>query len=727
MNTVQELNPQQKEAVETVGGPLLILAGPGSGKTRVVTQRIAHLIINCGVQPYRILAVTFTNKAAREMGDRIHELIGRSADDITLGTFHAICSRILRKERGQIGLDSNFVIYDSTDQINLLKRDIQAAGLDTRRFHPRAIQSAISSAKSQLITPSEYNQYVHSYFEEVASRIYELYQKHLTQNNALDFDDLIMEVVLLFRKQPELLSKYQQRYLHINIDEFQDTNLAQYALVKQLADKYRNICVVGDPDQSIYSWRSADLRNILNFENDYPEAKLIMLEQNYRSTKTILGAAQQIISGNLQRKEKDLWTENEEGAPIITRKLYSEQEEAQFIVSEVERLISQGDISAKNCAVMYRTNAQSRTIEEMFVRYGIAYQLIGGTRFYERQEVKDILAYLKLIYNPLDEVSLNRIINIPKRGIGKQTINQLSQWARSLDISLHEALRLIAQPETGTASPFTYRTTHTLTAFFTLLNGLIIKAGEMTIPTLLDTVLTETNYREYILSQDGGEERWDNILELHTVATQYQDIVPPDGLALFLERTTLVSDTDALDEKPDAVTLITLHQTKGLEFPIVFITGMEEGIFPHIRSFDDPSQMEEERRLCYVGVTRAKKQLYLLHTLHRHLSGRSTTNPPSRFLRDISKHLITPPSSEEKTIPTKTRPIQPTAVPKTGSHIHHMMFGDGIVINCVSTTDDYEITAAFGNGFGIKKLLLSLAPIEITGEMTTPPLTDSSN
>lgn len=726
MDILQGLNPPQRKAVETIEGPLLILAGPGSGKTRVIAHRIAYLIQTCGVKPYRILAVTFTNKAAREMEGRIRSLVGYSTNDITLGTFHAICSRTLRREGKQVGLDPHFIIYDEDDQLNLIKRTIQEMGLDPRRFHPRVLQSAISAAKSQLMTPADYAQYIHSYFEEVATRAYERYQQLLAQNNALDFDDLIMRTVLLFRQQPQILSKYQQRYLHINIDEFQDTNLAQYALAKQWAGGHRNICVVGDPDQSIYSWRFADLRNILNFEQDYPDARLVVLEQNYRSTQTILQAAQQVISANQQRKEKKLWTENEEGIPIAISEVYSEQEEAQFVAAEVKRLLSQGIASAGDCAVMYRTNAQSRAIEEAFVRYGMAYQLIGGTRFYQRREIKDVIAYLKLIYNPLDSVSLTRIINVPGRGIGRQTTNQLSQWARSLDISLYAALQLIAQQKPGIpSSPFSPRAARVLSDFLTLIERLITRGHQLSVPDLLDAVLAETNYQEYILSQEDGKERWDNVLELHTVATQYQDLKPREGLASFLERATLVSDVDSLEEKPDAVTLITLHQTKGLEFPVVFITGMEEGVFPHIRSFDDPAQMEEERRLCYVGMTRAKKKLYLLHALHRSLAGRSGVNPPSRFLQDIPPHLVSPVDlieSESKDAASATTPA--IALPQAGDHVRHSMFGDGIVINCSPTRNDYEVTVAFSKDVGIKKLLLSLAPMELTDKLvisTTSP------
>ncbi len=729
INILQGLNPPQKEAVETTEGPLLILAGPGSGKTRVVAHRIAYLIRNCRIPPYRILAVTFTNKAAREMEERIRSLVGSSTRDMTLGTFHAICSRILRRERNRVGLDADFVIYDDDDQLDLIKNILKELNIDNKRFYPRTVQSQISAAKSQLLTPAEYAGCISSYFEEVITRVYERYQELLLQNNALDFDDLIMHTVLLFREHPDLLATYQERYLHIHVDEFQDTNLAQYALIKQLAEKHRNICVVGDPDQSIYSWRSADLRNILNFEKDYPDARMVVLEQNYRSTKIILQAAQQVISNNIQRKEKNLWTENEEGVPITIGQLYSEQEEAQFIVSEVEKFIEKSTARLGDCAVMYRTNAQSRAIEEAFLRHNMAYQLIGGTRFYERREIKDITAYLKFIYNPRDNVNLLRIINIPGRGIGKQTLSELTRWAKGKNISLYAALQLLAQRKMETPSPFSPRMEKPLLEFQAAMENIITGSYKLPVADLIDKLLTAIAYQKYILAEENGEERWDNILELCSVAAQYQGDNPRDDLAAFLERTALVSDIDTLEEKPDAVTLITLHQTKGLEFPIVFITGMEEGVFPHIKSFDDPAQMEEERRLCYVGMTRAKKGLYLLHAIHRNLAGRSTINPPtSRFIEDISSELVKSINvHESESTKTEFAATGNKPVPQTGDHVRHAIFGDGMVINCSPIPGDYEVNVAFGRDVGIKKLLLSLAPMEVTNTLTAPVISPDSD
>jgi len=439
MDVLAELNPAQREAVEIIDGPLLIVAGPGSGKTRVITHRIAYLIKVCGINPHRIMAVTFTNKAAREMAERLEKLLGQTAGTLTLGTFHAICARILRQEGKIIGLDSRFVIYDEEDQLSLIKQSLQELDLDPKQYVPRAIQSAIKYAKSRLLTPSDYAQQTSNYFEGIVHRVYERYQQSLIRSHGVDFDDLLMRTVQLFNDHPNILSKYQSRYRHILVDEFQDTNITQYMLIKQLAGKHRNVCVVGDPDQSIYSWRFADLRNILSFEKDYPDARVVFLEQNYRSTKTILDVASSIISINSRRKPKRLWTENEAGVPISVIEAYNEDEEAQFVISEIERLVEQDLVSPGGCAIMYRVNAQSRALEETFMRYGVPYKLVGGTRFYQRREIKDIIAYLRLIQNPSDSISLSRIINVPGRGIGQRTLAELSGWAKNQDMPLPEA------------------------------------------------------------------------------------------------------------------------------------------------------------------------------------------------------------------------------------------------------------------------------------------------
>jgi DNA helicase-2/ATP-dependent DNA helicase PcrA len=721
MDILAQLNPAQKEAVEAISGPVLILAGPGSGKTRVITHRIAYLIKVCGISPRHILAVTFTNKAAREMEARLNHLVAASVKELTMGTFHAICARILRREGRAIGVDPGFVIYDYDDQISLLKRAMEGIDLDPKQYPPAAILSAISAAKSQMLTPSDYILHSSSHFEEIVGRAYERYDQMLRQSNALDFDDLLLKAVQLFGSQPDILARYQQRYRHIMVDEFQDTNLVQYELVKKLAHKHRNICVVGDPDQSIYSWRSADLRNILNFEKDYPEARVVLLEQSYRSTKTILETAASIISTNKQRKPIELWTDNKPGEPIMVMEAYNEQEEGQVVVNEIEKLVEWGEASLSDCAVMYRTNAQSRALEEALLRYGTPYKLVAGTRFYERREVKDIIAYLRLIQNPQDSVSLLRIINVPQRGIGQGTLSQLTGWANSRGLSQYEALRLLASSEHGDELPFNARATTALTGFLDIIEGFIDGSRQLDPAQLINLVVSGSGYREYIMSAPDGEERWGNILELITVALQYSDLPPDEGLAAFLEGVALVSDVDSLDEAVAAVTLITLHQAKGLEFPVVFIIGMEEGILPHIRSFDDPSQMEEERRLCYVGVTRAKRRLYLVRAFRRSLMGGVTVNSPSRFLDDIPRHLVTCADlrqGEESQLAAGAyswdeAPAPATDLPelKAGDQVRHSQFGKGMVVSCQPVKDDNEVVVAF-QGTGIKKLLKSFARLE---------------
>ncbi len=728
MDILAELNPAQREAVEAISGPVLILAGPGSGKTRVITHRVAYLVKVCGVNPRRIMAVTFTNKAAREMESRLYRLVSGSIKDLTLGTFHAICARILHMEGKAIGVDPRFIIYDGEDQLSLLKRSIQEVGLDPKQYVPRAIQSAITAAKSCLLTPQDYQERGHSYFEEVAGRVYERYQQLLTANNALDFDDLLMKVVQLFRQSPEVLSRYQNRYQHLLVDEFQDTNIVQYVLAKQLAGKYRNICVVGDPDQSIYSWRFADLRNILSFEKDFPKAKLVLLEQNYRSTKSILETASHVISTNQMRKPKELWTDNEEGELTNVVETYTEQEEAQFVVSEVEKLVKEDRAKLGDCAVMYRTNAQSRALEEAFIRYGTPYKLVAGTRFYERREVKDIIAYLRVMQNPSDSVGLLRIINIPGRGIGERSLSQLSSWARSLGISQYEALRLVTEQKDNEdeTPPFGSRIVKALVGFHGLMEEFITRSRELDLVDLFDLVTQKSGYEHYLQSGKDGEERWDNVLELRTVTAEYRHLPPPEGLSAFLEGVALVSDVDGLDETVDAATLVTLHQAKGLEFPVVFIVGVEEGILPHFKSFADAEQMEEERRLCYVGITRAKQKLYLVHAFRRNLMGSSTPSTPSRFLDDIPKRLIAsgglwqgeegrvmPPLYSSRTrTPAPNTPSSDVPELKPGDHVHHAQFGDGVVVNCRSVKDDKEAVVAFTSGVGVKKLLLSFARLE---------------
>ena len=728
VDVLADLNPAQREAVEAPDGPLLILAGPGSGKTRVITHRIAYLIRVRGVRPHRIMAVTFTNKAARAMTERLSRLVSAALPDLTMGTFHAICARILRKDGQAIGIEPRFVIYDDQDQISLIKRTMQALNLDPKQFAPASIASAISAAKSHTFSPTDCAQRSRSYFDEVVGRVYEQYQKLLDDSNAVDFDDLLMKTVHLFRKNPDVLDRYQSRYLHLLVDEFQDTNTVQYDLIKLLGGKHCNIYVVGDPDQSIYSWRYADIRNILSFERDFPDARVIVLEQNYRSTGKILETASQVISSNKQRKLKKLWTENEAGEPVAVIETYTEQEEAQFVVNEIERLVDKGEAKLSDFAVMYRTNAQSRALEEAFVRYGTPYKLVAGTRFYERREVKDILAYLRVIQNTSDNVSLLRIINAPQRGIGDQTQAKLSAWANSAGLPIFEILSMVGRAEsTDKAQPtFSPGITRTLVSFTSTIEELVEKSRQIGLVELLDLLLERIAYKQYLLAEPQGEERWETVMELRTVAEEYRDMAPLDGLSAFLEGIALVSDVDSLDESTPSVTLITLHQAKGLEFPIVFMVGMEEGLLPHFRSLDDPTQMEEERRLAYVGITRAKKKVYLVRAFRRTLMGRSNVTSPSRFLNDIPSYLVSTTSwwqgesSPEVRITeavyswnkpsAETQAKGPTTGFKAGDHVRHAQFGNGVVVSSRPSGSDQEVTVAF-NGT-IKKLLLSFAKLE---------------
>ncbi len=711
MDTMESLNSAQRQAVESIEGPLLIVAGPGSGKTRVITQRIAYLIKVIGISPYKIVAVTFTNKAAREMNDRVFGMLDRRAEGLTLGTFHSVCARILRIEATHIGLNNRFVIYDDHDQLSLVNRTVKRFEIDPKQYPPRSILSAISNAKAELIGPEEF--VTSSYFEEVIRRVYQQYQQLLAGCNALDFDDLLMKTVELFQNNPEVLDKYQSRYLHVMVDEFQDTNSAQYKLANLLAGKYRNICVVGDPDQSIYSWRAADVRNILDFERDYPDAKVIMLEQNYRSTQTILEAAARVISPNEQRKQKELWTENDGGELISITEAFNEQEEAQFVANTIEKLVDHEGYSMGECAVMYRTNAQSRAIEEALVRYGFPYKLVGALRFYERKEIKDTIAYLRLITNPNDDVSMRRVINVPPRNIGQRTINALSEWAGLMGVSLYTALQRISE---GEEINLNSRSVQALNSFTSLLEGLITLSGESNLLEVFDAALERTGYRAFVLEGSESEDRWNNIQELRGIAGDHADLETADALTELLERVALVSSVDNLDEENRAVTLITIHQAKGLEFPVVFITGMEEAILPHIRSFGNDDQMEEERRLCYVGMTRAEKQLFLTRAFRRTLHGASRPNPPSRFLSDIPTRLVASTGNQQSfSIASGDINIEkmPVAIElKTGDSVIHSRFGEGIVMDCFPANGDHEVTVSFNERIGVKKLLLSLAPLE---------------
>ena len=733
-----DLNPKQREAVETIDGPLLIVAGPGSGKTRVITHRIAYLVRVCGVTPYRIAAVTFTNKAAREMGHRVAPLLGQSVRDLTASTFHSFCAMVLRRDGDRLSLDRNFVIYDDPDQIGLIKGAMEEIGVDPKQFSPRAVQSAISGAKSQLLGVDGFRATSESYFDEVVLRVYERYEELIGRGGAVDFDDLLVKTYLLFRDFSDVADKYRNRYVHFMIDEFQDTNVAQYAIARQLSEVSRNLCVVGDPDQSIYSWRNADIRNILSFQNDYPEAKVIALEENYRSTQTILDAARSVISPNTQRVEKELWTNNASGVPISVFEGYNEQEEARFVVKEIANLTGGvngsegGPYNLGDVAVMYRVNAQSRALEDECLRYGVPYQLVGGLKFYLRQEVKDLTAYLRLSANPHDDVSLDRVINTPARGIGQRTLDELKRIARDADISIYAAIQTLeTAADALKAAGLTTRAVRALTDFKALIDGLTDERERLGLIELIELAFERSGYKRHLeQDEERGEERLENIQEYVASARDFEELDGRDALTAFLEKVSLVSDVDEFEERAELVTLITLHQAKGLEFPVVFMVGMEEGLLPHIRSMEDPSELEEERRLCYVGITRAKDRVYLLRAFRRGFRGGSEPTIASRFLADVPKDLIVSPgrgaslgasSSTVKRGPTRSRVVNggraeeagpDTAAIRTGDKVRHATFGDGIVMSSTASPTDVELTVAFKDGHGVKRLLQSFAPLE---------------
>jgi DNA helicase-2/ATP-dependent DNA helicase PcrA len=655
------LNPEQQRAVRTTDGPVLILAGAGSGKTRVLAHRVAYLVGVKNVRPWQILAVTFTNKAAAELRARITGLVGEEAGhEVAMGTFHALCARVLRRDGAAIGLDPHFVVYDSDDQQALMKQILRDEDLPiTGEYKPSAILSAVSRAKNEMLDAEFLAQNAHTHREREIARLFRRYQTRLRASNAVDFDDLLLEAVRLFQEAPAVLARYQDRWRFLHVDEYQDTNRPQYLWVKALAATHKNLCVVGDDDQSIYSWRGADIRNILDFEGDYPKAAVIKLEQNYRSTQLILDAAHAVVTHNSSRKDKKLWTESGGGLPIQRFEAYNEEEEAEWIARQIESLTGgRGSVLTRRAdediehfdrgdvGVLYRTNAQSRSIEEAFLRYGIRYQLVGGTRFYQRREVKDALAYLRILRNDTDQVSFERILNVPARGIGNKTLEELRKAAGGVGPDGEAATywgAIVAASE-GRLEALGGRARTALGGFVTLVARLKTRIGVLALPELLDAVLEESGYRAMLADgSEDGEERWANLLELRSVTTRYDDLSPDDALDRFLEETALVADQDSYEAGADAVTLITLHAAKGLEFPIVFIAGLEEGVFPHSRSLDDEKQLEEERRLAYVGITRAKKRLFLSHAARRATWGQGGLSVPSRFLFEIPPGLMTGP------------------------------------------------------------------------------------
>jgi DNA helicase-2/ATP-dependent DNA helicase PcrA len=626
---LDSLNPTQLDAVEHTEGPLLILAGAGSGKTRVLTHRIAYLIDQGLAAPEEVLAITFTNKAAREMKDRVALLVGPDSRKMWVSTFHAFCARILRAHAEKLGYKREFTIYDGADQVRLVKRSIVELGKDPKRFNPRSFQSQISSAKNVLMSPDDFLRKSEGYIAENVAEVYDLYQRRLYENNAMDFDDLIMQTVALLELFPEVRDRYQTRFKYIHVDEYQDTNHAQYRLVNTLAAAHRNLCVVGDDDQSVYSWRGADIRNILDFERDYPEAKVVKLEQNYRSTQTILDAANAVVANNASRKAKELWTAGDEGERIRVFAASDEYAEARFVVSEIEKLTGRGG-SARDIAAFYRTNAQSRALEDVLVREGVPYQIVGGVRFYERAEIKDAMAYLAVISNPADSVGLERIINVPKRGLGNTSVAKLQDHARRNGITLYDALA--EAPQAGLAG----KAAKACASLRELFEGWRVAAREVPPAELIGAVLDESGYRGELRDENTieSESRLENLEELINAAREYERVEPEPTLDGFLQEQALYSEQDSVTSEGGSVTLMTLHNAKGLEFDHVFVVGMEEGTFPHARSLDEQN-LEEERRLAYVGITRARKTLTLTHAKLRSNWGEREYRMPSRFLSEI--------------------------------------------------------------------------------------------
>ncbi len=726
MNFLEQLNAQQERAVTAPEGPILVLAGPGSGKTRVLTSRVAWLVLEQDVAPWRVMAVTFTNKAAREMRERLEELLGPSrARSLTLGTFHATCARILRREAEAAGIPRDYVIFDTDDQRRLIKQALEDLNLDDKQYPPRSLHSAISNAKSELAPPQAYA--THSYYGEIVKRVYERYQNLLRASGGLDFDDLLMVTALMFKRNPEVLARYQDQYHHILVDEFQDTNQAQYVLLRQLSRKHHNLFCVADEDQSIYRWRGADYRNIRRLRDDHPEIETYLLERNYRSTQTILDAARAVIQRNRDRVDKNLFTERGGGPEIVVHEAYDQEDEARFVVDTIARLVAEEGRSAGDFAVMYRTNAQSRALEDAFVRAGLPYKLVGATRFYSRREVKDVLAFLRLVQNPDDDVSMARVINVPPRGIGQKTRTALEDAAREGETSVYRVLRRVQTPEAEGPELWT-RAERSVLDFLETLEGWMAARSELTVAELINRVLEDTRYADYI--RDGseeGEERWGNVLELRNVAADYENY----SLTEFLTDVALVSDVDNLGSDVDAPTLLTLHSAKGLEFPVVFITGLEEGLLPHSRSFDEPEEMAEERRLTYVGLTRAEDRLFLSYAFRRTRYGSSEATVPSRFLEDIPTELTAGSwrgarrdVREEET--TWERPFarrrSGTVVTldeapsgpqfQAGQRVVHEAFGEGIVLESRVQGDDEIVTVNFEEG-GEKRLMASFAPMEV--------------
>lgn len=738
---IQGMNPKQKEAILHTEGPLLVMAGAGSGKTRVLTHRIAYLIQEKNVNPWNILAITFTNKAAKEMRDRVGKLLESGGKDVWVSTFHSMCVRILRRDVDQIGYNRNFTIIDTSEQRTLMKRILKELNIDVKKYDPRSILGTISNAKNELQTPEKIEELQQATsYEKIVAKCYKMYQKELRNNQCMDFDDLIMNTIRLFDEHPDSLSYYQNKFHYIHVDEYQDTNHAQYMLVNMLAEGFKNLCVVGDADQSIYGWRGADMQNIMDFEKDYPAASVILLEQNYRSTKKILDAANDVIQNNQNRRDKQLWTENNDGEKIIYYHGNNERDETQYIVEQIQKEMRDKDRIYGDFSVLYRTNAQSRVMEEMLLKSTIPYKMVGGHKFYDRKEIKDILSYLNSISNPMDSLSFERVINEPKRGIGKSSVEKLRVFSQMHGWSMLEASQNIDLANiSGKAGK-------EIGSFGRMIKDLTQMIPYLTISELVKEVLERSGYREELVKQNSLESqtRLENLNEFLTVTQEFdkryerqedEDRVSPDEkLAFFLNDLALVSDLDNLEESTSQVTLMTLHAAKGLEFPVVFLIGLEEGIFPLSRALLEKSELEEERRLAYVGITRAEELLYITNAFSRTLYGRTQYNPPSRFLDEINEELldlqgaITTPKTLARTFEPKAfKPVyaQPTKQPVTdkiasggesmawqaGDKVKHKAWGIGTVVRVGGTAKDLELDVAFPEK-GIKRLLAAFAPIE---------------
>lgn len=724
------LNDRQCEAVKHIEGPLLITAGAGSGKTKVLTCRIAHLL-ELGVAPYRILAITFTNKAAKEMKERVTNLVGAQADSIWLSTFHSFCAKLLRFEvDGFHGYTRNFTIYDSSDQLVLVKDCLKKLNLDDKQFMPRSVLGTISSAKNVLMDAKAFAAKASDFYEQKVADVYALYQEKLRENNAVDFDDLLFLAVRLLQEKEDVREKYQSRFQYILVDEYQDTNHAQYALTKILAARWRNICVVGDADQSIYAWRGADIRNIIDFTRDYPDAASIKLEQNYRSTKTILHAANAVIDNNESRPKKTLWTENPAGNKIIHYQAQTEHDEADYIAGVIYNRHEISHEPYGDMAILFRTNAQSRVLEEKLMRYAIPYTMVGGTKFYDRKEIKDVLAYLRLLYNPEDSLSLTRIINVPKRNIGATTMEHVAAYAEEQGISLFEALSSTDE------IPVTKRARTSLENFAAMIFDLLNDIEGKDVLSLIETVIKQTGYGDMLDKEaehdPQGESRKENVGEFLSVVKDYMDSNPDGNLQDFLEDVALVSDVDDFESSDSKVTLMTLHAAKGLEFPVVFLTGLDEGLFPHSRTLLDPSQVEEERRLAYVGITRAERQLYVTNATTRTMYGRISAYMPSRFLAEIPPQLMEDyhrksamPQSRTTAVPGKqrvsilTKPVA-SSLPKKhavndtfakGDKVRHKIWGIGTVLDVIGEGTNMQMKIQFPTK-GVRQVVVKYAPLE---------------